>query len=70
MPSPERVEAVRRMSPQEDWDEFRSILDAGWEALMSLPPEERERQLELMRQEHQAGNDAIVEALRRSERTF
>lgn len=64
MLSPERLEAYRRMSPQEKWEEFRSLLDSGWEMLMSLPAEERERRLEIMRVEHQKTNDLIVKALK------
>jgi hypothetical protein len=64
MLSKERLEAYRRMTPQQKWAETCELIDAGWQILLSLSPEERERRLEIMRREHEAGNDAIVKALK------
>lgn len=52
------------MTPAERWAETLTLLDYGWEMLMSLPPEERERRLEIMRREKQKVNDAVVKALK------
>ena len=64
MLSKERLEAYRRMTPAEKWAETLALLDYGWEMLMRLPPEERERRLEIMRRERQAVNDAVAKALK------
>lgn len=64
MLSEEQLEAYRRMTPAQKWEETMMLLDFGWEILMSLPAEERERRIEIMRREHQESNDAIVRALK------
>ncbi len=64
MLSKERLEAYRRMTPAEKWEQTLMLLDFGWEMLMSLPAEERERRLEIMRREKQKVNDAVVKALK------
>ena len=64
MISKERLEAYRRMTPGERWALTLDLLDYGWEMLLRLPPEERERRLCIMRRERQAMNDAIERALK------
>jgi hypothetical protein len=64
MLSEERLEAYRKMTPAQKWEETMMLLDFGWEILLSLPQEERERRLEIMRREHEESNDAIVRALK------
>ena len=64
MLSKERLEAYQRMTPAEKWAETLALMDFGWEMLLRLPLEERERRLELMRAEHQASNDAVAKALK------
>ena len=64
MLSKERLEAYRKMTPAERWAETLTLLDFGWEMLQSLPAEERERRLEIMRREHEESNDAIARALK------
>jgi hypothetical protein len=64
MLSKERLEAYRRMTPAEKWAETMELIDYGWQMLMTLPPEERERRLEIMRRERQAVNDAVAKALK------
>jgi hypothetical protein len=64
MLSEERLEVYRRMPPREKWAVVLDLLDYGWEMLLRLPAEERERRLEIMRQERQAVNDAVARALK------
>jgi hypothetical protein len=64
MLSKERLEAYRRMTPAEKWAETMELIDYGWQMLMTLPPEERERRLEIMRRERQAVNAAVAKALK------
>jgi hypothetical protein len=61
--SKERLEAYRRMTPAQRWAETLALVDYGWEVLMRLPKEERERRLEIARRERQRVNDAIAKAL-------
>jgi len=61
--SKERLEAYRRMTPAQRWAETLELFDYGWEILMRLPKEERERRLEIARRERQRVNDAIAKAL-------
>lgn len=51
------------MSPARKWAEFVDLIESGWRLLQSLPPEERERRLALMRREHQAVCDDVARAL-------
>ena len=64
MQSKESIEQYRRMTPAEKWEVTKSLLDYGWEMLLALPPEERERRLEIMRREHQkdGGHEAEEKA--------
>ena len=64
MLSKERLEAYRRMTPAQKWAETLALADYGWQMLLRLAPEERERRLEIMRREHQATNDAVAKALK------
>ena len=64
MLSKERLEAYRRMTPVERWDEFMRLCQSDWDMLLALPPEERERILDASRREHQEANDAVVKALK------
>jgi hypothetical protein len=64
MLSMERLEAYRRMTPAEKWAVTVELIEGGWRMLLSLPPEELDRRLEIMRREHQAVNDAVVNTLR------
>jgi hypothetical protein len=64
MLSKERIAAYRRMTPAEKWAEVMALLDHGWEILLRLPADERERRLAIMRRERQEANDAIARALR------
>jgi hypothetical protein len=61
--SRERIEAYRRMTPAERWAETLVLLDYGWEMLLRLPREERERRLEAARLERQRINDRVAREL-------
>lgn len=63
MLSKERLEAYRRMTPAERWAETLRLLEFGWEMLQRLPPEERERRLEIARRERRRVNDEIARRL-------
>jgi hypothetical protein len=63
MLSEERLEAYRRMTPAERWAQTLTLIDYGWEMLMQLPAEERERRLEIMRRERDRVNTAVAKAL-------
>lgn len=62
--SKERLEAYRRMTPAQKWQETLLLLDYGWEMLLRLPYEERERRLAIMRRERQEVNDRVAKALK------
>ena len=52
------------MTPAERSAETVGLIEAGWRVLLSLPPEERERRLEILRRERQKVNDAVARALK------
>ena len=61
--SEEQVRLYRRMSVQERWALTEELMTVTWRALLELPFEERERRLRLAREEHEAGNQALAQAL-------
>jgi hypothetical protein len=63
MLSKDRLEAYRRMTPSQRWAETLRLMDYGWEMLLRLPPEERERRLEIARRERQRVNDEVARRL-------
>jgi hypothetical protein len=64
MLSKERLEAYRKMTPAQKWEETLMLLDFGWEILSSLPHAERERRLAIMRRQQEESNDAVAKALK------
>lgn len=52
------------MTPQERWQQTAVLMEFAWKSLLALPPEERERRLEVARRHHQLSNEAIARALR------
>ena len=64
MLSKERLEAYRRMTPEERWRETSALMVYAWEALLQLPFEERERRLAVARLQHRLSNDAMAEAMK------
>lgn len=65
MLSDAKVEAYRRMTPEERWREVEELMTLAWRSLLELPEDDRRRRLEIIRREHEEGNALIVEALRR-----
>jgi hypothetical protein len=65
--SEEQIELYRRMSIEERWRIVEELMTLAWRALLELPYEERERRLQIAREEHDAGCRALAEALRKLE---
>lgn len=65
MLSEEKLEAYRRMTPEERWREVEELRTLAWRDLCALPPEERERRLAIIRQEHEESDAIKLEHLRR-----
>jgi hypothetical protein len=64
MLSPQQLQAYRSMSPEERWRITEELMTLAWRSLMELPDVDRERRLALVRAEHDAGSQALLEALR------
>jgi len=64
MLSPERIQAYRRMSPEERWRQVEELMTLAWRTLRALPREERERRLAVVRAEHEASDAALLARLR------
>lgn len=65
MLSDARIDAYRRMTPEERWREVEELMTFAWRSLLALPEEERERRLALIREEHEASDAILLERLRR-----
>jgi hypothetical protein len=65
MLSDAQIDAYRRMTPDERWRIVEELMTLAWRSLLELPPDERERRLALIREEHDASNAAILEFLRK-----
>jgi hypothetical protein len=66
MLSPERIEAYRRMSPEERWREVEELMTVAWRDLKARPRDERERILAVIREEHELSDAVMLEGLRRA----
>lgn len=66
MLSPERIEAYRRMSPEERWREVEELMTVAWRDLKARPGDERERILAVIREEHELSDAVMLEGLRRA----
>lgn len=62
--SEEQHEAFRRMTSEERWTLTCELMESEWRVLMALPPEERERRLEAIREGHRLSNEALAAALK------
>jgi hypothetical protein len=62
--SEEQLESYRRMSVEERWRITEELMTLAWRALLEMPYEERERRLQLAREEHDRSNQALLESLR------
>ena len=60
-----RLERYRNMTPEERWGEVEELMTLAWRGLLELPDEERNRRLQVIRDEHEAGNRILLEHLRR-----
>ncbi|MBI4602378.1 MAG: hypothetical protein HY721_10510 [Planctomycetes bacterium] len=65
MLSQEKIEAYRRMTPEERWREVEELMTIAWRALLELPEEERQRRLAVIREEHEESDRILLEQLRR-----
>jgi hypothetical protein len=63
MLSEEQLERYRRMTIEERWRITEELMDLTWQALLELPYEDRERRLQLAREEHELSSKALLEAL-------
>ncbi|MBI4600729.1 MAG: hypothetical protein HY721_02100 [Planctomycetes bacterium] len=63
MLSEEQLALYRRMSIEERWKITEELMRFTWEALLEMPFEERERRLQLAREEHELSSRAMAEAL-------
>ncbi len=64
MLSAERIEAYRRMTPEERWREVEELMTLAWHSLLELPVEERNRRLALIREEHEESDRILIEFFR------
>lgn len=65
MLSREKLEAYRKMSPEERWKEVEELMTLAWRGLLELPEEERERRQRILREEHEASDRILLEHLGR-----
>jgi hypothetical protein len=65
MLSPEKIDAYRRMAPEERWREVEELMTIAWRALLALPEEERQRRLAVIRDEHEESDRIVLEHLGR-----
>lgn len=67
MLSARKLEEYRRMAPGDRWREVEELMTLAWRSLLDLPPGERQRRLDMIREEHEASDRIIIEHLRRME---
>ena len=60
-----RIERYRAMTAEERWREVDELMTVAWRALLELSPEERERRLAVIREEHEESDRAMLQHLRR-----
>jgi hypothetical protein len=65
MLSEEKLQAYRRMTPEERWREVEELMTFAWRALLELPEEERRRRLQLIREDHEMSDAILHEKLER-----
>lgn len=64
MLSAQQIDAYRRMTVAERWKVVEELSSSAWEALLELPHAERERRLEVAREEHRLSNDAMLRRMK------
>ena len=65
MLSEEKIEAYRRMTPEERWREVEELMSFAWRTLLELPLKERNRRLTIIREEHDRSDEIWLGHLRR-----
>ena len=65
MLSKAKIEAYRRMTPEERWREVEELMTFAWRTLRELPEEERRRRWDLIRREHETSDAIMLEHLGR-----
>jgi hypothetical protein len=64
MLSDAKLEAYRRMTPEERWVEVEELMTLAWRSLLELPEEERLHRLAVIREEHEISDRIVLERLR------
>ena len=60
----EEIERYRKMTIEEKLREFDNLMDAAFEFLMTLPPEELKRRLEIWERQDEEGAEALDRGLK------
>ncbi|MBI1851425.1 MAG: hypothetical protein HYR85_13880 [Planctomycetes bacterium] len=68
MLSDEKIEAYRRMTPARRWKETEELMTWAWRALLALPLAERNRRLQVVRDEHDRSDANMLAHMRKLER--
>ena len=63
MLSQRKLEAYRKMTPEERWREVEELMTLAWRSLLELPEDERQRRLKVIREEHEASDRILLEHL-------
>lgn len=64
MLSAEKLEQYRCMSPCERWREVEILMELGWQTLRALPEAERQRRMDILRDQHEASDRVLIARLR------
>lgn len=65
MLSEAKLEAYRRMTPEERWREVEELMQLAWQDLLALPEAERNRRPAIVHEEHDRSDEILLAALRR-----
>ena len=65
MLSERKLEAYRRMTPEERWQEVEELMTLAWRSLLELPAEERQRRLNVIREEHEESDRVLLAELKK-----
>jgi hypothetical protein len=63
MLSDAKIEAYRRMTPEERWREVEELMTLAWRTLKELPDDDFHRRMEVIRREHEESDAIILEHL-------
>ncbi|MBI3267805.1 MAG: hypothetical protein HYZ53_02190 [Planctomycetes bacterium] len=59
-----KLNAYRRMTPEQRWREVEELMQIAWQDLLALPEEERNRRLAIVRAEHDQSDAVLLARLR------